>query len=231
MIRPTKHQRRSSIDLEELTPDRFLVHNQQLHALLKDEGTIAGRLFELTTWRREGLLARLRTRGFNVRTLDGLLASLPALPPPPPIGGPGWRSLTSAIEQISHFDMRNLRWHPLAAERRDDGLGVTIYAGWVLRRRKGRGAASYYQAAAARSGDLGLQPLGETAAILIGYAQALALDDRPLLAERQNDQIVLPDVELPAPHRALLRRVATESGPRLVVGERGWPLALAVFAG
>jgi hypothetical protein len=228
MARTTKQQRRPSIDIEEIAPDRFLVHNQHARGLLKGEGTIAGRLFELTTWRREGLLARLRARGFTVRTLANLTAGLPAPPPPPLIGGPGWRPLTSALEQISHFDLRNLRWRPLVPERRDAVSGVTIYAGWVLRRRKGRGPASYYLAIAERGG-IGLQPLDETAAILAGYAQALDLDDRPLLAERRGDRILLPDVELPPPHRALLQRVVTESAAGLLVDERGWPLAQEVF--
>src|SRR5437867_3538347 len=135
MARSTKQPRRSAIDLEEIGPNRFLVHNQRARRLLKGEGTMVGRLFELTTWRREGLLARLHERGFNVRTLADLASNLPTPPPPPPIGGMGWRPLTHAIEQISHFDLHNLRWRPLAAERRDGAPGLTLYAGGLLRPR------------------------------------------------------------------------------------------------
>jgi hypothetical protein len=198
--------------------------------LLKGEGTFSGRLFELTTWRREGLFARLRERGFKVRTLADLVAALPAPPAPPPIGGPGWRPLSSAIEQISHFDLRNLRWHPLELESRDGASGVTIYDGWPLRRRKGRGAASFYLAARERGGGIGLRPLDETEAILVGYAQALAHDDRPLVAERHGDLIQLPDVELPPAYRAVLRRIAPPDDAVVLVDERGWPLARDAFS-
>ncbi len=206
-----------------------MLHNQQTHALLKGEGTIEGRLFELTTWRRDGLLARLRARGFRVRTLDNLVAELPSPPPPPQIGRTGWRPLASAIEQISHFDLRNLRWHVLAPQQRDGVPGVTLCAGWVLRRRKGRGAASFYLALAEHDGGIGLRPLDESMAVLSGYAQASALDDRPLLAKRHEDHILLPDVDLPPAYRSLLRRVATESKEGLLVDERGWELAQEVF--
>jgi len=199
-------------------------------ALLKGEGNLRGRSFELTSWRREGLLARLRARGFAVRTLADWAAALPAAQRAPRIDGAGWRPLTSSIEQISHFDLRNLRWRPLAPERRDGVVGVTLYAGWVLRRRKGRGPASYYLALGERGGGIGLQPLDETEAILAGYAQALELDSRPLLAERRDDRILLPDVELPPPHRALLQRVATPNDQGLFVDAAAWPLARAVFA-
>jgi hypothetical protein len=228
MARPAR-QRRPALDLEEIAPDRFLVHNLRAKELLKGEGTLSGRLFELTTWRREGLLARLRGRGLQVRTFADLVAALPVPPPPTPIGGMGRRSLTSPIEQISHFDFRRLRWHPLAPDRRDGTLTVVVYDGWVLRRRKGRGRASYYLAFVERGGDIGLKPLDETEALLAGYAQAMALDDRPLLVERRGDHLLLPDVEVPPPHRALLRRITTESDEGPLVDKRWWPLVQEVF--
>ncbi|MFL5806058.1 MAG: hypothetical protein ACJ8CR_30525 [Roseiflexaceae bacterium] len=224
-----KRQRRPAIDLEEIAPNRFMIHTQRTQALLSGEGTIAGRLFELTTWRREGLLARLRERGFRVRTLADMTAALPAPPPPPPIGGAGWRPLASAIELLSHFDLRNLRWRSLVPEQRGGVSGVMVCAGWVLRRRKGRGPGSYYLALAEHGGSIGLRSLDETTAILTGYAQATALDDRPLLAERRDTQILLPDVDLPPPHRALLRHIVAQSDAGLLVDEQGWDLAREVF--
>src|SRR5215218_5798417 len=94
----TKQLHRSAADLEEIAPNRFLVHTPRINALIKGEGTIAGRMFELTGWRRDGLIARLRERGFEVRTLDNQLDKLPGPPPAPPILAPGWRPLASAIE-------------------------------------------------------------------------------------------------------------------------------------
>ena len=229
MPRSSKQPRSPAVDLEEIAPNRFLVHTPRVNALIKSEGTLAGRLFELTSWRREGMIARLRERGFGVRTLADRLEMLPAPPPAPPIGGPGWRPLTNAIEQISHFDLRGLRWHPLTPEVRDGISGVTVYAGWVLRRRKGRSAASFYLAFKERGGGIGLRPLTETEAILSGYAQALERDPRPLLVARRGDKLLLPDVELPPPYRELLKTIATagEEGP--LVDARGWPLARELF--
>jgi hypothetical protein len=229
MAHATRHGRRGGLDMYEIAPGRFLIYNAHINSAIKREGDVRGRLFELTTWRREGLLARLRARGFAVRTLADRVAALPELPTAPPIGGPGWRRLTSPIEHISHFDLRNLRWRPLATELRDGAAGVTLYVGWVLRRRKGRGPASYYLAVGERGGGIGLQPFDETEAILAGYAQALDLDDRPLLAERAGDRILLPDVELPRPHQALLRSVATASDAGLYIDEHAWPLAQKRF--
>jgi hypothetical protein len=229
MARSAKQSWRSSLDLEEIAPSRFLVHNTRVNAMLKGEGTVAGRMFELQTWRREGLLARLRERGFRVRTLADRLDELPAPPAPPPIAGPGWRPLASEIEQISHFDLRRLRWHPLPPETRDGMIGVTLYDGWVLRRRKGRSVSSYYLAFKERGGGIGLRPLNETEAILAGYAQALELDSRPLLAERRGEYLLLPDVTLPPSYRDLLRSIATESEEGPLVDQHGWPLAQELF--
>src|SRR5215468_5208634 len=122
MARSGQQRRRPAIDIEEIAPGRFLIHDPQVGGLLKGEGTLSGRLFELTTWRREGLLARLRERGFRILTLDDLAALLPGLSRPPPIGGPGWRPFSSTIEQISHFDLRNLRWRALAPDTRAGAL-------------------------------------------------------------------------------------------------------------
>src|SRR5215211_386143 len=167
MRQSSRHARRGSLDMDEIAPNHFLVHNSHVTSVLKGEGLVKGRFFELTTWRREGLLARLRERGFTVRTIADRLASLPEPPTPPPIGGVGWRPLTHTIEQISNFDLQRLRWHPLAPQTRDGVTGVLIYDGWALRRRKGRGSASFYLAFKERSGTIGLRALDETTAVLI----------------------------------------------------------------
>ncbi len=237
MSPPRRSQHKFPFDLDEIAPNRFRIHEPRVRGVIKGEGTIEGQMFTLTGWRREGLLARLRERQFRVRTIADRLDVLPGLPPPPPIGSLGWRPLTSAIEQISHFDLRNLRWHPLATETRDGAPGVLAYEGWVLRRRKGRGSASYFLAFVERGGDIGLKPLDETKAILTGYAQALALDDRPLMAEHRpspnagpdGSQFLLPEILLPPAYREVLRVIATSGAEGWLVDRWAWPLAQELF--
>ncbi len=230
MARTIKQPRRSAVDLEEIAPNRFLVHTPRITAIIKGEGDIEGRMFELTGWRRDGLLARLRERGFLVRTLGDQLDKLPGPPPAPPIIAPGWRPLATAIEQLNHFDLRGLRWRPLTPEMRDGVLGVTIYDGWVLRRRKGRSTSSFYLAFRERGGGIGLRRLSESEAILSGYAQALEFDPRPLLVARRDDMFLLPDVELPPMYRKVLESMSQASPEGPLVNARGWPMAQELFA-
>lgn len=222
--------------MDEVAPNYFALNNSHLATLLKSEGLIKGHMFELTSWRREGLLARLRERGFSVRSLADRLEALPLPPAPHPIGGAGWRALATPLEQFSHFDLRRLRWHPILAETHIDAPGVALYDGWVLRRRKGRGAASFYQAHKERGGGIGLLPLGETSALLQGYAQALAFDPRPLIGEVRPPEVPdgeaelrLPEIELPRPYRELLELVARRDKDGWLVRRTGWPLARALF--
>jgi hypothetical protein len=229
MAHSSRHVRRGSLDMDEIAPNHFLLHNSHVINVLKGEGHVKGRLFELTTWRREGLLARLRERGFTVRTIADRLEGLPQPPAPPAIGGAGWRPLTHAIEQISNFDLRRLRWHPLLPQTRDGVTGVEIYDGWPLRRRKGRGSASYFLAFKERGGGIGLRSLDETTAVLIGIAQSLEHDPRPLLVEPKGESLLLPDIELPPAYRdtlALFSRSGTEGA---LVDRQGWPLAQELF--
>jgi hypothetical protein len=230
MPHTTRSTRRGGLDLEEIAPGRFLIHNAHINSVLKSEGDVRGRLFELTTWRRDGLLARLRERGYTVRTIADRLAALPMPPPAPPIGGAGWRPLSSAIEQISNFDLVGLRWHPLAPQLRDGVRGVAIYDGWVLRRRKGRNPADYYLAQKERGGGVALRPLDETSALLTGIAQALERDPRPLMAERHGEGLLLPQIELPPPYRETLALFARPGPDGALVDEVGWPLAQQLFA-
>ncbi len=229
MAHSSRQARRGSLDMDEIAPNHFLVHNSHVTNVLKGEGLVKGRFFELTTWRREGLLARLRERGYTVRTIADRLAALPQPPVPPAIGGAGWRPLTNAIEQISNFDLRRLHWHPLPPQLRGGVTGVVIYEGWALRRRKGRGPASYYLAFKERSGSIGLRSLDETTAILIGIAQSLDHDPRPLLVEQSGEALLLPDVELPPAYRDTLALFSTSSPTGALVDRQSWPLAQELF--
>jgi hypothetical protein len=237
-----KPSRRAALDLDEIAPNRFLVHNPRAFGLLKGEGKLQGRLFELTTWRREGLLARLRERGIEVRTIADRIAALPGPAHAPAIGQPGWRPLASALERYGYFDPAARGWRPLDPATRDGGLGVLLAEGWVLRRRKGRGPWSHYLAFRERTGSIGLRPLDETEALRTGYAQAVAFDPRPWPVARRSSEhpaaegapassLVLPDAELPIPHRDVLVLFARPSpeGP-LVDWEHGWPLAQELYA-
>lgn len=226
---PSRHSRHG-LDLDEIGPGRFVIHNTRAQLLLKDEGTVVGRLFEQTTWRREGLLARLRERGLLVRTLDDRIAALPAPPSDAvPIGRVGWRALATSLEQFSHFDLRRLAWHGVEPTDRAGVPGVTLYEGWMLRRRKGRGNSTYYVALFERGGGIGLRPLDESKALLNGYAQALAFDPRPLLAELHGDRLLLPVIELPPAYRATLALLTDPKSDQPLVDERTWPYARALF--
>lgn len=233
-----RQQPRPAIDLEEIAPGRFVVNHPQLRGLLKDEGIFKGQIFELTTWRREGLLARLRARNFRVRTLAEQIEALPAPPHPPRGGATGWRAAAGRAERLSYFDPRALDWRPLDVEEREGTAGVPLRSGWAIRRRAGRGGpASFYMVVPARNG-VELQPVDETNAILAGYAAAVAADDRPLIVERRAGEggesrdevrLLLPKVELPPAYRELLRKIA-EPGPEgPLTDRRGWPLAEALF--
>ncbi|HEU4324947.1 MAG TPA: hypothetical protein VFS21_17535 [Roseiflexaceae bacterium] len=223
-------QREPDYDLDEIAPNRFVVNDSRLPGLLKGEGNFDGRFFELTTWRRDGLLARLRQRSFAVRTLADQIDDLPAPPHPPALREPCWRPLASPIERFSLFDPATLRWAPVPTQEREGAQVVVVQPGLPLRRRKGRGAPAFYQGQAERGGTLGLAPLTETEALLLGYALASERSPSRLAAPPDGDAWRLPEVELPPPYRSLLRRFATEHNGDLRVDRAGLALAQELFA-
>lgn len=214
-------------DLEELQPQRFFVRNMRTRTLLKGEGTLSGNVFELTTWRREGLLARLRARGFVVSTLEDRARSLPALPSAVPIGDLCVHPVTG-IDRYSYFDPDTLDWRPIDPQASDGEAVVSLRDGWVIRQRHGRGAASYYQAVRDRSGQAQLTPLTETGALLAGYAQA-ARNPRSVKVRRAEQHYVLPDLKLPEPHRDLLQRLGQKLEGEWYIEAQNWPLARQVY--
>jgi hypothetical protein len=215
-------------DLEEIAPNRFLVRNSRANTILKGEGEVEGNRFTLTGRRRAGLLARLRERGLRVLALENRISALPRLPAPPPAGEPLWRPLAGPAERFSAFDPAALRWQPLEAEARDGQAGVWLRPGWPLRRRRGRGPADFFLARPERGG-MGLQPLDEERALLYGYA--LAADSGVTLRARPHvGGLIIPEVELPARHRALLRTIATATPEGPLADEAAWPFAQALFA-
>lgn len=210
-------------DIDEIAPGRFIVRDSRANTLLKREGDLEGRMFTLRSWRREGLLARLRERGFRVRTLEDRIRALPPPPPPFPEGSASWLPLP-ADERWSVFDPQRLDWVPIPEETRHDVVGCVVRQGQVIRRRRGRGVPRYALVMAGAT----LRTIDETEALLRGYAQA----QTPVLtARRDGERIVLPSQPLPPPHRRLLRSLAVDTvDDCLVMTPDAWPLAQALYA-
>jgi hypothetical protein len=225
----TRHSS-SSVDLEEIKPHVFLVHDDRMVPILKGEGKVSGQRFELTSWRRDGLMGRLRDRGFNVRTLADQVDKLPN---PPRIGPPSGeivRPLSTTIERFSRFDLESLSWVALEPVEHEGQKVIMMADGAVIRRRKGRGASDYYVAFRERSGGAGLRPIDESKAILMGYGQATTDENRDMIAKKLEKAYILPDLILPAPYRKLLERIGERVADGWRVHERGWPLAQEIFA-
>ncbi|HWQ12813.1 MAG TPA: hypothetical protein VNL77_08435 [Roseiflexaceae bacterium] len=218
----------SRYDLEEIAPNRFLIHDPRARMIVKGEGVVEGNRFMLTGRRRAGLLARLRERGFRVLALEDRIAALPRLPAPPPAAAPLWRPLASPAERLSAFDPAACRWQPLAPVLHDGRSGVWLRPGWPVRRRHGRGPADFFLAQVERSGA-GLRPLDEERALLHGYALA-AEAGTALHAVPHPEGLLIPAVDLPPRHRALLRTIAAETPEGLLADEAAWPFAQALFA-
>jgi hypothetical protein len=215
-----RQMRVNSADIEEIAPDRFIVRDMRAKPILRGEGELQGSIFELRTWRREGLIARLRTAGLHVSALEDQVHALPGLPPAPAIGLTGWRKLATASERFSRFDAIQLRWVAIAPTERAGEPGIEMPVGHPLRRRKSRGASEYYLALAERHGGLGLRLIDENKAILTGYA--IIAERRPVVAyaERRNGDLYIPMIELPLQHRTLMERIAAADGEDWRVAER-----------
>lgn len=184
-------------DLEEIRPEMFLVHNPAIGPLLSGEGERNGDRFRLTSWRREGLLGRLRSRTFVVHTLADQIAALPDLPTPPPLGAPLIRPEVKA-ERISVFRADPPGWAPASPAPG----GIHLNEGDVIRRRRGRGPASYYLIGPAGA----LQPLEADVALQFSYARLAPR--QPAVVPQAADGLLLIDLPLPEAHGLLMGRLA-----------------------
>jgi hypothetical protein len=215
-------------DLDEVRPDRFVINNDKARPLLKGEGVVVGRFFELTTWRRDGLIARLRERGFNVRTLRDRIAALPSIEPVDPPGTESARPL-AARERVAIFDAATLHWRDLEPVEVDGKPAVRLASNVALRRRKSRGRADFYISALSQRGAINLRPASETAALLHAYSQ-IAASRRPatLEAAEHDDQIHLPqrDVTLPPPHAETLDLLTLDGADRWTFAKATLPLVI-----
>lgn len=202
-------------DLEEVRPNLFFVYNPAAGPTLRGEGEREGDRFRLTGWRRDGLVARLRAKSFTVLTLADQIAALPALPPPTPLGPPVIRP-PAAGERVSYFAPAGPGqlpgWQP-APPAEADPAAQALREGWVIRRRKGRGPGAFAQVARG-----GLRPLDENEALRQGLAQAALAGPAPVRATPGPAGHLLPELPLPAEHRALLSRLADR-------GPDGWAIA------
>jgi hypothetical protein len=223
----------ASCDLEEIRPRLFLIRNPAVRRFLKGEGSITGMQFELTSWRREGLLARLAAQGFHTRTLAEQVEQLPALPAAEPVGDALPR-LARRNERYSYFDPQHRDWQPAPPlDKSSDSshpAGVLLRTGWVIRRRRGRGPASYYRVFREGSDSAGIAPIDETDALLMGFAQSAAQSRPPVRVPHDEQHYWLPALPLPAPHRELLQRCAVllpEHGWQL--DKRDWPLVRGIY--
>lgn len=215
-------------DIEEIAPRRFLVRNAMARSLLKGEGNLEGNLFEMTTWRREGLVARLRASNFTVRTLGDMVRDLPGLPPAMPVGAACTRTVGS-IERYSYFDPQSLTWQAIEPQENAGQREVVLHTGWVIRRRQGRGAVSYHRVFAERNGSAGIKPLTETEALLAGYAQATQQPHPPLTITHVGTHDILPDIALPPPYHQLMQRLGEQTERGWQIEARDWPLARQIY--
>ncbi|KAB8140484.1 hypothetical protein F8S13_23710 [Chloroflexia bacterium SDU3-3] len=218
--------RKTPYDLEEITPNHFLVHNDNAYSVLRGEGERRGKIFELTSWRREGLLARLALRTYVVLTLEGRMERLPQLPAAPALGELGWRPTASASERYSVFDPAARAWVAIEPVQRDGGAALALREGTILRRRKGRGAAEYFRCFMERGGTIGIRPLDENSALLASYAQAAPI---PLVARRTAEGYHVAKITLPGSYRDFLARLGSEVPDGWLVEEAGWPYAQRMF--
>jgi hypothetical protein len=201
-------------DLEEMRPNSFVIHNSAIKVALRGEGEIAGNRFTLTTWRRDGLIARLRSRTFMIETLDDAINALPQLPIAAAPGEVLPRPLTAG-ERLSRFEASNYGWTPVELA----GTNALLALHTPVRRRKSRGAADFYRVT--REGNkAGITPLHEQEALLLAYAQAHLLP--PLALSQADNDYFLPAIELPPTHRSLLTRLATTT-------KEGWRVEAAAL--
>jgi hypothetical protein len=220
-------------DLDEIRPDRFIINNDKVRPLLKGEGVTVGKFFELVTWRRDGLIARIRSRGFNVRTLEDRVAALREIKPVEPPGEIGVRLLTHPKEHIATFDRMHLQWHDLPIGEHGGKPAVRLRAGVAIRRRKGRGHADYYIATLAGDGHINFLPAKEANALIHAYSQ-IAQEGPPAVVQYSTDEetYVIPQRQalLPPPHQEVLKLLSHDKAEPWTIPAVAFALAQTVFA-
>lgn len=200
--------------------------------MLRGEGIIIGKFFDLVTWRREGLMARIRERGFNVRTLADRVERLPAIGPVDPPLPEGVRVLSHAKERIATFQRDTLHWRDLPVIDHQGKASVRVPGNVAIRRRKSRGHSDYYITTPVGDGHINFLPTKEADALLHAYAQ-FALNEPPatLRFVESEDGYVVPERQaiLPPPHQDVLSLLVRDKAERWTFPKNASELAEAVF--
>ncbi len=225
MARRTKRDN-FQIDLDEIAPNTFIVHNARMHPYLKGEGVRVGHTFELLTERRAGLIARLQSRGFNVRTFASRVKRLPRLPQPIEYG-PQLQREISPKEQWSVFSEHDLRWHTLKPTQVNGKPHVDLRVGQVVRRRRSRAGGDFFQITLSAEHTPNLLALSADEAILHGYAQATASSDIEVeTAEHAEGYELIIDYVLPQAYLDLFQRLGSKTTRGVLIPNQGWGFAL-----
>lgn len=213
-----------------MRPGLFVLTNPDIAQVLRGEGEITGSFFRITTWRRDGLIARLQQRGFTTRTIDERLEALPRpASTPPPLGTLLLRDIAGERGTYSIFDADTLRWQELNPQQQGEAQLIALRQELVVRRRRGRGNASYYRVVDV-AGQAELQPMAEDRAILLAFAQATADGPPTLVVRRRETGYLLPKASLlPPEYRTFLGLLGEPTADGLLIPKENWPLAKRAY--
>lgn len=221
---------KARFDLDEVRPGLFVIGNPDVTQLLRDEGEVTGTFFRITTWRRDGLMARLQQRGFTTRTIEERLEALPRpATTPTPLGALLLRNIAGERGAYSILDADTLRWQELSPQQQGEAQVIALRQELVVRRRRGRGDASYYRVVEV-AGQAELQPMIEDKAVMLAFAQAAADGPPTLLAHRRDTGYLLPKTNtLPADYRSFLGLLGEPTADGLLIPKEHWPLAKRAY--
>ncbi len=204
--------------LEEYAPNHFMVHDIRVRPFIRGEGDVEGNRFVMTSWRRDGLMARLAERGLIMVTIESLTESLPALPVPASIADEArWHPLGHASERWSYYDPRQRGIIACETVTHTDQQGIWLYPGCMVRRRRGRGQAEWYRSQTQGTHTIQFTPLDEDSAVLQGLAQATRYTQEPIAVRAgENEHVIVEIPLLPRAHQGVLARCATPDREGLV---------------
>ena len=211
--------------IEEITPNHFIVNDVRVTPFLRGEGDLVGNRFTLTSWRRNGMLARIAERGLTVYALEQMIEKLPHLPMTIPIGEEVFHPQHNTTDRYSFFHPVTYSITPCEPYTHEGAEGVIMRLGTIIRVRRSRGMTEWY---VCRMGGRQLQwthPLSEQTALLHGFSQA-QFEAPELTASVVDDVVSVALPALPDAYERLLRKCAL---PDAQVRAWTFPMAHAVF--